>query len=100
MSTNLIIALTIAFAVIANTRIVVGRSVSMLPTEMLKDLDSEPAVSNRMVNYYSDHLLHFPFIFIVMADLLSHLYVKRKKKRMNDICIQILCFKLCTRAVI
>lgn len=49
MSTNLIIALTIAVAVIANTRIVVARSAPMLPSEMLKDLESD-AVSNRMVN--------------------------------------------------
>lgn len=48
MSTNLIIALTIAVAVIANSRIVVARSAPMLPAEMLKDLESD-AVSNRMV---------------------------------------------------
>lgn len=48
MSTNLIIALTIAVAVITNARIVVARSAPMLPSDMLKDLESD-AASNRMV---------------------------------------------------
>lgn len=63
MSTNFIIALTIALAVIANTRIVVARSTPMLPSEMLKDLESD-AVSNRMVVFSV-----FFILFEIMAAL-------------------------------
>lgn len=48
MSAHLTIALTIAFAMIVNARIVVARSASMLPSEMLKNMESE-RLPNKMV---------------------------------------------------
>lgn len=48
MSAHLTIALTIAFAMIVNARIVVARSASMLPAEMMKNMEYEQ-FPNKMV---------------------------------------------------
>lgn len=48
MSAHLAIALTVAFAMIVNARVVIARSASMLPYEMMKNMEAERP--NKMVN--------------------------------------------------
>lgn len=57
MSAHLTIVLTVAFVIIANARIVVGRSASMLPAEMMKNMEQEH-LSNKVNIWSYFHWVH------------------------------------------
>lgn len=67
MSAHLTIVLTIAFAMIVNARIVVARSASMLPSEMLKNMEAE-RLQNKMVNPFQRFFFFF-FIFYFYLEI-------------------------------
>jgi len=61
MSAHLTIALTIAFAMIVNARIVVARSASMLPSEMLKNMESERLPNKMTYDEYQRYMEGWPY---------------------------------------
>lgn len=53
MSAHLTIALTIALAMIVNARIVIARSASMLPAEMMKNLEAEQMPDKMVISIFA-----------------------------------------------
>lgn len=65
MSAHLTIILTVAFAMIVNAHIVVARSASMLPAEMMKNMEAE-RLQNKMVNDFLLQILVISFWFVLL----------------------------------
>lgn len=96
MSAHLTIALIIAFAMIVNARIVVARSASMLPSEMLKNMESE-RLPNKMVCLKKNTLILN--LKLLTLFFLEFLFISKLSNQLNSyfeaISIDNLCDNFC-----